>query len=710
MQNMSMLKRTISALAWMALAFLAACGGGGGSAGNSSGGETPTYVVAVALSTQTVTAAQPAVVTASVKSNTGVALVGQVVTFSTRDKLGVFSSSTALTDGNGVATVTLSPSSASTAGADVVTASVTVSGNTYTASTGFQLTATNVSITSFSSDIPALTAYGQTQLSVVLAGVTSNVPVNVSVSSSCVTQGRATLTPSDVSTTTGRATFTYRDQGCGAFNGTDGLQASVAGTSATASLSLTLTSPAVASIAFVSASPSSIYLRGSGFVENSNVTFQVRDANGLGVPNQSVVLEATTLAGGLLIDGGSVPVTKVSDSEGKVLVRVNAGTVPTPVRIKATLTSAGVSTVSSSLAVAVGLPSQQNFSMSQGTFNLEGASLDGQPNTYTIIASDRLGNPVPEGTAINFVAEGGQVQAIRFTTLGANGLAQAVANFQTSTPRPTDGRVTVLAYALGEESFLDTNGNNVYDNGEDYQDLGDIFLDRLFNGSYNAAEDQFISLSVAGTDACRTATSALLQLGVEAPSRSLSSTGAALNTCVAGWGKAYVRKAVQTVFAQSTARIGWLSLDSRAWSFASPASCPALSLVEPISGQPAYESVGDAPRRVPFHLLGQGVALRNLGANGVIGFLVADTNALALNPMPARSTVSASATQGLSVGVSGGTVPNTLQPSSSALLYAFEDGVDSGTISVTITSPAGVASLFAIPVYRNTPSTGAACP
>jgi hypothetical protein len=60
-----------------------------------------------------------------------------------------------------------------------------------------------------------------------------------------------------------------------------------------------------------------------------------------------------------------------------------------------------------------------------------------------------------------------------------------VANYQSSSPRPTDGRVTVLAYALGEESFLDVNGNNVFDAGEDYQDLGDIFIDRLFNGSYN---------------------------------------------------------------------------------------------------------------------------------------------------------------------------------------------------------------------------------
>ena len=60
-----------------------------------------------------------------------------------------------------------------------------------------------------------------------------------------------------------------------------------------------------------------------------------------------------------------------------------------------------------------GLPSQLNFSVSQATINIEGYKIQGTPNTYTVIASDRLGNPVPDGTAINFIAEGGQIQAIR---------------------------------------------------------------------------------------------------------------------------------------------------------------------------------------------------------------------------------------------------------------------------------------------------------
>lgn len=94
----------------------------------------------------------------------------------------------------------------------------------------------------------------------------------------------------------------------------------------------------------------------------------------------------------------------MSVASGNVLARINAGTVPTPVLVRAT------------------------------------------SNSYTVIASDRLGNPVPADTAINLVAEGGQVQAIRFTTI-SNRLSSATSNFQSATPKPADGRVTVLADA-----------------------------------------------------------------------------------------------------------------------------------------------------------------------------------------------------------------------------------------------------------------------
>jgi hypothetical protein len=477
----------------------------------------------------------------------------------------------------------------------------------------------------------------------------------------------------------------------------------VTGTAANAALQLALTAPAASSISFASATPQTIYLRGSGFTENSNVSFQVRDANGAGVPNVEVTLEPTTLAGGLLVDGGSVPVTKRTDSNGDVLVRVNSGTVPTPVRIKATLAGNTISTVSSSLAIAVGLPSQLNFSLSQGTRNIEGYDIDGTRNTYTIIASDRLGNPVPDGTAINFVTESGQVEAIRFTAV-SNGLSGATANFQSASPRPVDGRMTVTTYALGEKSFLDANGDNVYTPGEDYQDLGDVFLDRLFNGTYNAAEDQFISLSIAGTDPCHTATSALLALDVSTPSRVISNTGAAIPTCVAGWGRAYVRRAVQTVL--STSAAGPL------YGIALPVGAEALAGACPSPRQliTSY-AASDQPTKVAFYDFGSVLIRRPASEKtGVINLIAADANPVAYNPMAAGTVITAAATTGLSVAVLGGSpVASTSTPTGVAIGYTFDDKTSSGTVTVTFKSPSGLQTSVS-QVIKLSDTAGTACP
>lgn len=698
---MNMLFRLLSLLA---LVLVSACGGGGGGAGTpvlGGGGTTAAPKLTVALSTDTVTAAAPATVTATLVNAAGAPIPATVVAFESTNGLGRFSAPSALTDANGTATVILSPANSNATGADTVKATATLSSGEVVGTVGFRLTATNVTISAFRSDISTISAYGQTALTVTLAGSTPGTPVNIALSSSCVAKGLATLTPTQATTSTGTATFTYRDAGCGSFDAVDGIQASVTGTAATATLQLTLTAPTASSISFVSATPDVIFLRGSGFVENSNIVFQVRDANGLGVPNRRVVLEPTTLAGGLLIDGGSVPVTRATDSEGKVVVRVNAGTVPTPVRIRATLENSTISTVSSSLAIAVGLPAQNNFSLSQRTINIEGYNRDGTPNTYTIIASDRLGNPVPEGTAINFVTEAGQVQAIATTRI-ANGLSQATANFQTASPRPRDGRVTVVAYALGEESFLDANGNNVFDDGEDFQDLGDVYIDRLFNNTYNANVDQFISLSVSGNSACRVATSPLLRLDVSAPSRVITNTGAPLATCNAGWGRAYVRRAIQTVFSTSAASpVYGTSLPANA-SVSNAALCPrAVPLI--LGYNP-----DDTPVVAEFFPFGT-VDLVRMPKEGTVNLIASDANPDAYNPVAAGTVITAVATRGLAVQVLGGSpVPSTSTPTGVTVGYGFDDVTSSGTVTITFTSPAGLSTTFNQFISRS--DSGVPCP
>jgi len=664
-----------------------------------SGGGTPEMLIA--LSSQTVTATLPATVTVTVRDASGIVVPSTVVSFETVRGLGTFSATSALTNALGQASVALYPTSSSTSGADEVTASATVDGSTLTATEGFQITATEVTISSFTSDLGGgtLSAYGQANLSVSLSGTTSGTPVAVSIVSLCANKGKATITPTSQTTTNGTASFTYKDAQCGATESSDTVQVTVTGTTTSAALVIPLASPSASSLGFVSASPETIYLKNSGFTETSTVTFLVKDEAGNALPNQSVVLEPTTLAGGLTMDGGSSAVTKLSDSDGQVTVRINSGTVPTPVRIKATLEGTTVSTVSSSLSVAVGLPSQLNFSLSQGTINIEGMNHDGTANTYTIFASDRLGNPVPAGTAINFVTEGGQIESSKQISI-TDGIGSATVNFRSSTPRPADGRVTVLAYALGEESFLDTNGDNVFTTGaETFQDLGDVFLSRSFTSTYDSVLDQFISLGTSGTQACAAVDTSKDPSGLLTIDQTIPSVGS--STCDGAWGRAYVRRAAETVFSTSASRLMWNR--SGAGQLFNVSSGIKID-----SGCRTVSVVGDSGASTTYFLMGSG-GLYNMPGQGSLNLVVSDENENRLNPMPAGTTLSVSATTGITVSVIGTPVPSTAKATPATVLYQFTDAA-SGSISVTTTTPKGVGTAYTFDVTTSaSPASGSAC-
>ncbi|MBK6850025.1 MAG: Ig-like domain-containing protein [Burkholderiales bacterium] len=418
--------------------------------------------LAVELSTASVTSAVPATVTVTLTDGSAQPVPGQVVTLATASGFGVLSAASVLTDSVGKAQVLLFAKAGLTSGADILSAGASVSGVSVVGQIGFEVAGATAVIATFTSDVAPLTslsAYGQTNLTGTVTGLAIGTPVGLNVSSTCVAKGKATITPASLTTTSGNASFTYRDNGCGATDSKDDISLSIVGTTVARSLSFPIAAPSVGSITFSSAIPDKIFLRGSGFTETSVVTFSVLDLAGNPLPNQDVDLQLTTVAGGLTIDGQSgLLVTKRSDANGKVAVLVNSGTVPTPVRVQATLKGLTpvVGTVSSTLAIAVGLPSQLNFSLSQGTKNIEGADLDGTTNTYVVIASDRLANPVPNGTAVNFVAEGGSIESIKQVVLpSADGISRVIANFVSASPRPANGRITVVAYALGEEPFLD---------------------------------------------------------------------------------------------------------------------------------------------------------------------------------------------------------------------------------------------------------------
>jgi len=705
-------------LAMLVAVLLAGCSAGGTScsgtgctsSGSGSGTVTDVPAITVSLSSSTVTTAAPATVTATLTNSAGKAIAGNVVNFSVSPTIGALTATSALTDSSGHASVLLSPATASAVGADTLTVTSTVSGTVVSGSTGYQTSAVTAAFGSFTTDLGAtsstpLSAYGQSGLTLTLTGVSSASPAALTLTSDCISRGKASISPATVTNTTGTATFIYKDTGgCGSLLTADTISASITGSSAApATVKVYLTAPAANSITFNAATPSTIYLKGSGYVEASQVSFIVVDAAGNPLPGQVVVLNLSTFAGGVLLDQQSTSEQKTSDANGIVSGIVNSGTVPTPVRVSATLLNTSITTVSSNLAIVTGLPAQLQFSLSQKTINIEGADHDGTTNSYTVLAADRSGNPVPDGTSIIFWAEGGQIQGSA-TTAVSGGIASATATFVSQSPRPADGRVTVLAYAIGEESFIDLNGNNVWDTGEPFQDLGDVVKDVHFDGIFDPANDEYVSLSQlnvsSNTQTCNDQTASYPQFTVNNPTVfGIPFTPSRPGTCDGTWsGKTYVRRSVETVFSTSSPDLLWAGkIDVNGSGIDS--TCTVVGKYQaPPTLDPTtygfYEVYNANSSNNSTWYTGSTSKL-----SGTMNFIVGDQNAVRLNPMPAGTTIAAAnATTGLTVTLLGGSpVTNTSLATAASVSYALS-GVTSGSFSLTFTTPLGLSTTYVINV------------
>ena len=313
-------------------------------------------------------------------------------------------------------------------------------------------------------------------------------PSSISFSSDCVSSNNASLdTP--VTTLSGDARSTFQDSSCSGNSERDDVitATTLAGNQTlTATLPLTLERQTLANIGFVSAEPTNIRIKGAGgtgSTESSLVTFTVTSANGQPTAQQIVNFNLDTVVGGLSFANGLSTAESLTNSAGIATVRVLSGTVPTPVRVVASATDADtgkvISTQSEQLTVNTGLPQQLGFSLSTSIFNPEADKFDGEKATVTAYASDSFGNPAPDDTVIQFTTEGGQIVPSCSTVNGTCSVEWTSTN-----PRVTDHRITVLAYALGHETFFDTNGNNVFDDGTavDACLAGDIIIACSGNG------------------------------------------------------------------------------------------------------------------------------------------------------------------------------------------------------------------------------------
>ncbi len=346
--------------------------------------------------------------------------------------------------------------------------------------------------------VASLSAGGQTSVRATLADISGNLYQDnavVTFTTDCVASGLATI-DSSVSTEDGIVTTTYVAQGC---SGSDTIRATttVNGNTSTATGTVTIQPAEIGSMQFVSAEPSVIGIRGVGLTEVSRVSFKVLDTNGNPVSQQVVNFSLNTDIGGVAIPEGSVSST--SDINGIVRTDVKSGTVPTTVRVTASLASNPlISTQSDGLVVSTGVSDQNSMSLSAETLNPEAMTIDGVNVEVTVHASDHFNNPVPDGTAVYFTTEGGQIQSQCQTEDGACSVI-----WTSSNPRPYDdlqpggwGRITVLATMLGEESFIDANGNGVLDAGDTpFASMPEAYRDDNEDGVRDPEVEEFVDFN-----------------------------------------------------------------------------------------------------------------------------------------------------------------------------------------------------------------------
>lgn len=225
-------------------------------------------------------------------------------------------------------------------------------------------------------------------------------------------------------------------------------------------------------------------------------------------------------------------VSGVTNSQGLVVVEVSAGNVATSTVATASFdTSANQQQAASSnqIVISTGLAQQNGISVSASQFHVPGArDIDGVESTITVRLVDRFGNPVADGTSVVFTTEYGAIdtscltgvsngtradtatpglgtcsvlwtsQAPRFPVFNQDLIQTTVDDNSYNCPSHTGSfgpcpddlgairglRSTVTITVVGEEFFVDGNGNGIYDEGESFENLPEAFTDHNEDGVY----------------------------------------------------------------------------------------------------------------------------------------------------------------------------------------------------------------------------------
>ncbi|SFD30120.1 Ig-like domain-containing protein [Pseudoalteromonas denitrificans] len=424
-------------------------------------------------------------------------LTNQIVKFTAES--GSLDASSKLTNQEGITQATLTAATDNLVGAAVFTASYTLADQSQTISQQFNYQVLDadiidrpkvraghfdqngvfvesligVTLTNKDTDgSVTLSAGGTIGLKVALIDENDNrilTPTSITFTSNCVSNQQAKI-DEQVLTINGEARATYEDLSCAGSTGNqDQIIATVSGSAENITLTQTvnLQAETLGAIEFVSAEPDSIVLKGTGGQgkqEISTLSFLVKGKLGNPLAQQEILFSLDTVIGGLNIS----PISAFTNSLGQVSTKVTSGNVPTVVRVTAQANATdlegnaySISTQSDLLSVNTGLADQNSITLATTNHNPEGHNRNGEEATITAWLADSFNNPVPDGTTVNFTTEGGQISPSCQTTNGS-----CFVKWKSAEPKVFNHRITILATAIGHETFFDTNGNNVFDNSD----------------------------------------------------------------------------------------------------------------------------------------------------------------------------------------------------------------------------------------------------